>query len=46
MPDVDALDTCLGPPGVSDAVVDVVATELAVLPTVRFLLLMVTLGGM
>jgi hypothetical protein len=43
MPDVDNLLTCFMDPGVSSATDDV---PLAVLPPVRFLLLMVTLGGM
>lgn len=42
MPDVDNLLTCFTEPGVSSATDDV---PLAVLPPVRFLLLMVTLGG-
>lgn len=41
IPDVDSLATCLAE-GVVSSVIDV---ELAELPTVRFLLLIVTLGG-
>lgn len=47
IPDVDILDTCLAPTGVSsEAAVEVVAIELVALPVVRFLLSIVTLGGM
>lgn len=42
MPDVDNLLTCLMDPGASSATDD---APLAVLPPVRFLLLIVTLGG-